>query len=258
MTHDKEIKWQASLGSKKQRMLHDFSKWSFRSLAATSLPMRIKLTSKLVISKGELYKQNCEKRLPLKYMYNSSPWTITWLQARSLLLCIWKYTPWSNKGVFAFIILLQLRRPIECNFYRFCYFVHNGGMQWEYWSLTIYQRCPVPLKTLDIIGYCRRPVFWLGLFQHMHKITNLWNIELNWSTKLQYNSERKKTPLSHKVVCFRCLISRPQILNLRSQNRIRGKLLLSRKLCHFRGSCFSQCFILSTSPHYLSPSKVLC
>jgi hypothetical protein len=41
---------------------------------------------------------------------------------------------------------------------------------------------------------------------------------------------KEKTPLSHEVVCFLCLISRPQILNLRSQNQIRGKLLLSRKL----------------------------
>ena len=39
-----------------------------------------------------------------------------------------------------------------------------------------------------------------------------------------------------------------QILKLRSRNQIRLKLLLSRKLRHFRGSCFS-CFIPSTSPH---------
>ena len=28
-----------------------------------------------------------------------------------------------------------------------------------------------------------------------------------------------------------------------------GKLLLSRKLGYFRGSSFSQCFVLSTAPH---------
>ena len=33
---------------------------------------------------------------------------------------------------------------------------------------------------------------------------------------------------------------------MRSQNQSRGKLLLSRKLCYFRGSRFSQCFILRT------------
>ena len=61
-----------------------------------------------------------------------------------------------------------------------------------------------------------------------------------------------------KMCAFRCLISGPQIQNLRSQNQIQGKLLLSRKLLHFRGIRFSQCFILPTSPNYLLPSKVLC
>ena len=73
------------------------------------------------------------------------------------------------------------------------------------------------LKTLDTIGNCQRPVF---------------------------------------PFAFRCLISRPQILKLRSRNPIRGKLLLSRKLLHFRWGRFSQCLILSTSSHYSLPSKV--
>ena len=30
-----------------------------------------------------------------------------------------------------------------------------------------------PLKTLDTIGNCQRPVFSLSVSQHMHKITNL-------------------------------------------------------------------------------------
>ena len=33
-----------------------------------------------------------------------------------------------------------------------------------------------------------------------------------------------------KLCAFRCLISRPHILNLRSRNQVHGKLLLSRKL----------------------------
>ena len=40
-----------------------------------------------------------------------------------------------------------------------------------------------------------------------------------------------KTPLSHKVVCFQMLDFETSILNLRSRNQIRGKQLLSRKLC---------------------------
>ena len=59
-----------------------------------------------------------------------------------------------------------------------------------------------------------------------------------------------------KLCAFRWLISRPQVLTLRSPNQIRGKLLLSRKLWHSRGSRFSQCFITSTSSHYSSPSVV--
>ena len=56
-----------------------------------------------------------------------------------------------------------------------------------------------------------------------------------------------KTPLSHhshrKFRAFRCLISRPRVLN-----QVCGNLLLSRKLRNLWGSCFSQYFILSTSP----------
>ena len=51
-----------------------------------------------------------------------------------------------------------------------------------------------------------------------------------------------------KLCAFRRLILRPQMLNLRSQNQIRGKLLLSRKVLDLRGSRFLQCFILPTSP----------
>ena len=98
----------------------------------------------------------------------------------------------------------------------------------------------------------------------MHKITNLCKFELNRSLKLRdINERKKKTPLSHhghtKLRPFRCLISRPQIPNLRSRNQIRGKLFLSRKLhINFRGSCFSQCFILSAALHCSLPSKFLC
>ena len=50
-------------------------------------------------------------------------------------------------------------------------------------------------------------------------------------------------------------IKRLHILNLRSQNQICGKWLLSRKQHYFRGSCFSQCFVLSTSLHLYSFTK---
>ena len=100
--------------------------------------------------------------------------------------------------------------------------------------------CNVPLKTMDTIGKCQRPVFSLGVSQ-----TNLWKFELDWSLELWVDYERKKHPC-HTKLCVLCLISRPQILNLRSQNQTRGKLLLSWKLRHFRGNHFTQCFIPST------------
>ena len=43
----------------------------------------------------------------------------------------------------------------------------------------------------------------------------------------------KKHPCHAKLCVFRCLISRPKNLNLRSWNQSRGKLTLSRKLRHF-------------------------
>ena len=69
----------------------------------------------------------------------------------------------------------------------------------------------------------------------MHKITNLWKFELNWSLKLRDNYERKK-PLSHEVVCFQMLDFETSNLILRSWNQIRGKLLLSRKVLHSEGA----------------------
>ena len=62
------------------------------------------------------------------------------------------------------------------------------------------------LKTLDTIGKCQRPVFSLAVSQHMHKITNLWKFELNWSSNLRDNYERKKHPCHTKLCAFRWLI----------------------------------------------------
>ena len=91
----------------------------------------------------------------------------------------------------------------------------------------------IPSKSKNSGQYKRgkdtgRPVFSLAVSQHMHKITNLWKFELNWSSKLRDNNGRKKHPCHKKLCAFRCLISRPQNLILRSRNQIRGKLLLSR------------------------------
>ena len=150
--------------------------------------------------------------------------------------------PFFKKNTFVFKkhkLNIHLTKMLYQNMKHHCSQKHNLSV--------IHTSCS--LKTMDTIGSCQRLVFPLGVSQHMLKTKNLWKFELNRSSKLWDINERKKTPLSHhghtKLCAFRCLI-----LNLRSWNQIRGKLLLSRKLCHFRGSCFSQCFILSISPHY--------
>ena len=84
----------------------------------------------------------------------------------------------------------------------------------------IQPQCLFLLKTLDTFG-------------KMHKITNLWKFQLDWSTELRDIYERKKHPCHTKLCAFRCFVSWPQILNLRSQKQISGKLHLSQKLRHF-------------------------
>ena len=61
------------------------------------------------------------------------------------------------------------------------------------------------LKTLDTIGYCQRPLFSLGVSQHIQKITNLCKFELNWSSELRDNYERKKHPCHTKLCAFICM-----------------------------------------------------
>ena len=58
-------------------------------------------------------------------------------------------------------------------------------------------------QCVDTIGICQRPVFSLGVSQHMQKITceNLNSIGRR-SCKVKME---EKTPLTHKVVCFQML-----------------------------------------------------
>ena len=124
----------------------------------------------------------------------------------------------------------------------------------SYWSAVVFEEwakqtlfvsvlaCKIVLKALDTIGNSQRLAFTVGVSQHMHKRNNLWKFELNRSSKLRDNNERRKHPCYTNLCAFRWLISRPQVLNLWSQNQTHGKLLLSQKLWHLRGSRFSQCF----------------
>ena len=105
------------------------------------------------------------------------------------------------------------------------------------------------LKTLDTIGNCQRPVFSLGVSQHMHNKQTCETL----SSICRQSCEmimKEKTPLSYEVVCF-------QMLDFETSNS-NSEVSKSNSLHFFRGSRFSQCFILSTAPYYLLQSKVLC
>ena len=68
------------------------------------------------------------------------------------------------------------------------------------------------LKALDTFVYCQRSIFLLGVSQHIvHKITNMREFGLIWTSKLQENIERKKHPRLHKFVCFNAWQSLSQI-----------------------------------------------
>ena len=54
--------------------------------------------------------------------------------------------------------------------------------------------------TVDTFGNCQRPVFSLGVSQHMHKITNLCKFGKSCEVIME-----EKAPLSHEVVCFQML-----------------------------------------------------
>ena len=43
----------------------------------------------------------------------------------------------------------------------------------------------ISLKAVDTIGNCQRLTFTGGVSQHMHKITNLWKLELNFSSNVR-------------------------------------------------------------------------
>ena len=58
----------------------------------------------------------------------------------------------------------------------------------------------VVLKAVDTIGNCQRLAFTVGVSQHKHKITNLSKFELNRSSNLRENNERKNTLVTRSCV----------------------------------------------------------
>ena len=109
-----------------------------------------------------------------------------------------------------------------------------------------------PLKTLDTIGNCQRPVLSLGV------------LDLNICTKQQIcenlNStgrrscviimkERKNNHVA-QVVCFQMLYFRTSKSNSEVSKSNSWKITSFSKTIYLRGSRFSQCLILSAAVHY--------
>ena len=116
-------------------------------------------------------------------------------------------------------------------------------------------------KTLDTFCNCQRPLFSFAVSDHICTKKKKKNVNILAQLVIEvarYVIMEEKTPNCHTKLCaVRCLSVGPQNLILRSLNQTRGKL--PWKLSYFRGSHFSQCFIiLSTSPHYSLPSMVSC
>ena len=100
------------------------------------------------------------------------------------------------------------------------------------------------LKAMHTFGNCQRPVFSLGVSQHMHQISNLCKFELNWSSKLRESEERKKHPCWMNLCAFRYRNKRlTRHVRLEVFNYFSEKLPLSQNLCYFRVSHF----LLSTA-----------
>ena len=67
----------------------------------------------------------------------------------------------------------------------------HGGRVWT-------EQYNAPFKDAGHYWYCQRPVFSLGVSQHMRKITTIGHHSCEIITK-------EKTPLSHEVMCFQIL-----------------------------------------------------
>ena len=113
------------------------------------------------------------------------------------------------------------------------------------------QRC-LFLKTLILLVIVKDQyshLMYLNLCIKKQTCENLSPIGRKTSCKI-IKKEQKK-PLSHEVVCFQMLDSKTSNSKSEVWKSNLWKITSYRKLSHFRGSRFSQCFIPSTSPHYL-------
>ena len=128
-----------------------------------------------------------------------------------------------------FALILALIWPV---FYQFCslFYYCNFGLvcndqikihlviklnylRWESWlsrvalkrnncflEIAYYHFTKQYLKAVYTIGNCQRLAFTVGVSQHRHKITNLWKFELNRSSNLRDNNDRKNALVTWSCV----------------------------------------------------------
>ena len=106
------------------------------------------------------------------------------------------------------------------------------------------------LKTLDTIGNCQRPVFSLGLSQHMHKLNENLSLIGRRSCKIIM---KEKTPCHTKFMALRCLISRPF-----KNFKFAGNYFFVENFVTSEGVVSHNVFDYQPLPHYSSSRKVLC
>ena len=86
------------------------------------------------------------------------------------------------------------------------------------------------LKTVYAIGNFQRPDLLPTVYEHIHKVTNLWKFELDWSSETRSKKKKK------------------MMLDFGASN---SKLEVSKSNSwKIRGSRLSQCFIPLASPRY--------
>ena len=118
-----------------------------------------------------------------------------------------------------------------------------------------YKMYPTPSEALNTFGNCQRPVFSLGVNQHVYKLpVEIWT---QWSSELRANNGRK-TPFSHKLCAFRCLNLIPQL-----RCRILFKYFFEnysflKNYVTSEGAVCLQCVILLTALHCSLQNKCLC
>ena len=101
----------------------------------------------------------------------------------------------------------------------------------------------VGLKTVDTIGICQRPVFSLGVYQHMHQIMS------SIGRRSCELTMKEKTPLSHEVVCFSMLDFETSNSKLEVSKSNSGKITsLSKTTSLQREPFFTMFYTINLSP----------